>query len=79
MAAKAPIKELYPGGAVARLDDGIVTRIEPRPDYAQVAEACGALGITVTEPAEVEAALRRGLDEAEHGRSAVVNVVLASI
>jgi acetolactate synthase I/II/III large subunit len=79
MAAKAPIKDLYPGGAVARLDDGIVTRIEPRPDYARVAEACGALGITVAEPTEVEPALRRGMAEVEHGRSAVVNVMLASI
>lgn len=79
LAAKAPIKDLYPGGAVARLDDGIVTSMEPRPDYARIAEACGAWGVTVTEPAEVEPALRAGLDETEHGRSAVVNVILDRI
>jgi acetolactate synthase-1/2/3 large subunit len=79
LAAQAPVKDLYPGGAVERLNDAIVTRVQPRPDYARVAEACGALGITVADPAEVEQALRRGLDEVEHGRSALVNVVLANI
>jgi acetolactate synthase-1/2/3 large subunit len=79
LAAQAPVKSLYPGGAVERLDDAIVTRIQPRPGYARVAEACGALGITVTDPAEVEPALRRGLDEVEHGRSALVDVILANI
>ena len=79
LAAQAPIKDLFPGGAVERLDDAIVPRIQPRPDYARVAEACGALGITVSEPAEVQPALRKGLDAVEHGRSAVVNVILANI
>ena len=79
LAAKAPIKDLYPGGAVARLDDGIVTSMEPRPDYARVAEACGALGLTVTDPADVEAALRTGIRETQQGRSVVVNVILDHI
>jgi thiamine pyrophosphate-dependent acetolactate synthase large subunit-like protein len=64
---------------VERLDDGIATSIEPRPDYARVAEACGALGLTVSNPGEVEAALRTGLHEIEQGRSVVVNVILGHI
>ena len=64
-AAKDPVMGLYPGGAVQRLGDGIVTRIDPAPDYAAVASACGAYGATVREPAEVEATLRR-----DAGRSA---------
>ena len=79
LAAHASIKDLYPGGAVERLDDAIVTRVQPRIDYARVAEACGALGITVADPAEVQPALRKGLDEVERGRSALVNVILANI
>jgi acetolactate synthase-1/2/3 large subunit len=79
LAAQAPIKDLYPNGAVERLNDAIVTRIRPRVDYARVAEACGALGITVTDPAQVQPELRRAIDEVEHGRSAVVDIILADI
>ena len=79
LAAQAPVDGSLPGGAVERLNDAMVTRIQPRPDYARIAEACGALGITVRRPAEVEPALRRALDEVEHGRSAVVDMMLGAI
>ena len=62
-----------------RANDGIVTAFSPAPDYAKVAEACGAFGVTVREPAELQPALRRALDEVQHGRSAVVDAVLAAI
>lgn len=79
-ASKRPIvDELYPGGAVARADDGIVTAIRPSPDFAAVAEACGAYGATVRDPATVQATLRRALDEVKGGRSAVVNAILQAI
>jgi acetolactate synthase-1/2/3 large subunit len=78
-ASKAPISNLYPNGAVVRSNDAVVTSFEPAPDYAQIAEACGAFGITVTEPGELEASLRRALDEVQHGRSAVVNAILRKI
>lgn len=77
-ASKRPIiDELYPAGAVARSLSGVVTEIDPSPDYARVAQACGAFGINVAEPVELEAALRRALDEVQHGRCAVVNAILA--
>ncbi len=78
-ASKAPVADLYPDGAVVRADDGVVTAIQPRPDYAKVAEACGAFGATVTDPAELQATLKRALDEVQHGRSAVVDAVLRPI
>jgi len=78
-ASKRPIGELYPNGAVVHADDGIVTAFEPAPDYAQIAQACGAFGARVTEPGELEGVLRRALDEVEHGRSAVVDAILRPI
>jgi acetolactate synthase I/II/III large subunit len=46
------------------------------PDFAAMAEACGAAGIRVTDPAEVEAALRQGL-AATRSRPALVEVMVA--
>ena len=46
------------------------------PDFAAMAEACGAEGIRVDEPAEVESALRRGL-AATRDRPALVEVMVA--
>lgn len=78
-ASVAPIPTLYPGGAVERLGDGLVTAINPAPDYARVAEACGAFGVCVREPGDLQPALRRALDEVEHGRCAVVDAVLKPV
>ncbi len=78
-ASKAPVADLYPDGAVVRADDGVVTAIDPRPDYARIAEACGAFGATVRDPAELQTTLKRALDEVQHGRSAVVDAVLKAI
>jgi acetolactate synthase-1/2/3 large subunit len=75
----APIPELYPGGAVQRLGHGVVTAIQPAPDYARVAEACGAFGVSVRAPGDLQPALRRALDEVAHGRCAVVDAVLQPI
>jgi acetolactate synthase-1/2/3 large subunit len=45
------------------------------PDYAKMAEAFGAMAITVTEPSELEPALERALAENAAGHSVVVDVV----
>jgi thiamine pyrophosphate-dependent acetolactate synthase large subunit-like protein len=42
-----------------------------------LAESCGALGVTLREPGEVEAGLRAAVEAVKSGRSAVVDVVLA--
>jgi acetolactate synthase-1/2/3 large subunit len=46
------------------------------PNFADIAKACGAEGIRVTEPDEVESALRQGL-AATRERPALVEVVVA--
>lgn len=78
-AAQEPIRTLFPGGAVDRADDGVVTKIAPRPDYAKAADAAGALGFRLERPEEVLDVLRRAVDEVRGGRSVVVHVVLAGI
>jgi thiamine pyrophosphate-dependent acetolactate synthase large subunit-like protein len=48
--------------------------IDPPPDYAILASASRAFGITVDKPAELRAALDRAIAEVEGGRAAVVDV-----
>ncbi|MGH9782871.1 MAG: thiamine pyrophosphate-dependent enzyme, partial [Terriglobia bacterium] len=45
------------------------------PDFAQIARACGAEGIRVADPGEVEDALRQGLAATRH-RPALVEVMM---
>ncbi len=46
------------------------------PDFAEIARACGADGIRVTDPKDVEAALRQGLAATRH-KPALVEVMVA--
>jgi acetolactate synthase-1/2/3 large subunit len=78
-ASRLPVRGLYPEGAAVRTANYMATDIDPPPDYAKVAEACGALGVTLREPGDVEAGLRRAVDAVLHGQSAVVDVVLAPV
>ena len=48
--------------------------IEPSPDYARIAEACGCYGIKVEDPSEVKKALRDALEQVRAGSPAVVDV-----
>jgi acetolactate synthase-1/2/3 large subunit len=50
----------------------------PIPDYAKMAEAFGAVAITVTDSSELQSALERALAENTAGRSVVVDVVCDS-
>ena len=54
------VDEYYPDGAARRAGDYTGGRFDPNPDHAREAEACGALGFTVSTPDELLAALRRG-------------------
>jgi acetolactate synthase I/II/III large subunit len=78
-ASKMPVADLYPNGAVVDSNDGIVTAIDPSPDYAQIARSCGAFGATVRDPRELQPTLRRALAEVKDGRSAVVDAVIRPI
>ena len=48
--------------------------IKPPPDYALVAQACGAYGRMVEDPADVMPALKDALDQVHRGRLAVLDV-----
>jgi acetolactate synthase-1/2/3 large subunit len=76
-ASRVPLRGLYPDGAAVRTGNYMATDIQPPPDYAKVAESCGALGVTLREPGEVEAGLRAAVEAVRSGRSAVVDVILA--
>ncbi len=53
--------------------------IEPPPDYALVAQACGAYGRTVEDPADVLPALREALEQVRNGKLAVLDVKIERI
>ncbi len=51
--------------------------IKPPPDFALIAQACGAYGRMVEDPADVRPALREALDQIRLGRLAVLDVRIA--
>jgi acetolactate synthase-1/2/3 large subunit len=48
--------------------------IVPSPDYALIAQACGAWGRKVEDPAELITVLKEGLEQVRQGRPALVDV-----
>ncbi len=62
--------------AKANYDGGY---FDPPIDFAKEAEAAGAYGENVTDPGEVEPALRRGLERIRAGQPAVISVWLARL
>lgn len=51
--------------------------ISPPPNYAGIAQACGAYGRTVEEPSDILPALKEALAQVRAGKSAVLDVKLA--
>ena len=49
---------------------------DPPIDFAKEAEAAGAHGETVRDPAELDAALARGLEQVRNGKPALVSIWL---
>ncbi len=74
------INSVYGAGdsyaAKANYDGGY---FDPPIDFAKEAEAAGAYGENVTDPAQVEPALRRGLERIRKGQPAVISVWLARL
>jgi acetolactate synthase-1/2/3 large subunit len=70
--------QFYPDGYSVRggLEAGY---FDPPMDFAKEAEAAGAYGENVKDPAEVGPALRRGLQQIRNGTSAVISVWLPKI
>lgn len=77
-ASRLPVFELFPDGVSAARAEAIGTRFRFAPDFAAVARACHAHGESVDDRGDLVPALRRGLDALESGRSAVVEVRIAS-
>ncbi len=48
----------------------------PSPNYAMIAEACGAYGQTVEEPAQLKAAMEAALERVRNGQAALIDVRL---
>ena len=68
---------LYPDGAAAGVDPMPLTSFGPSPRYADMAEAAGAWGKRIENPADVEPALREAFERTEAGQAAVLEVVTA--
>jgi acetolactate synthase-1/2/3 large subunit len=69
--------DIYPDGQAAGAGNHTLplTQFRSSPDYAALAAACGAHGETVRDPADLEGALRRALEQNAGGRAALVDVV----
>jgi acetolactate synthase-1/2/3 large subunit len=69
------VASVYPDGYAAKggYEGGY---FDPPIDFAREAEACGAYGENVRDPAEVAPALKRGLEQIRNGRPAVISVWL---
>jgi acetolactate synthase I/II/III large subunit len=66
----------FPSGYALRENNPYGRVIEPTPDYAALAPAFGAHGECVSEPGQLEPAIRRGIDAVQQGRLALLDVRL---
>lgn len=71
-AVKEATLRVYPAGA-AKGSGEFGSTYGPAMDFAKIAEACGAHGELVAEPAAVDGAIKRCLDAVRSGRSAVLH------
>jgi acetolactate synthase-1/2/3 large subunit len=69
--------DIYPGGATASSEGAPLTKFGASPNYAMMAEACGAHGETVTDPGKLADALERGFECNRNGQTAVIDVITA--
>ena len=66
---------LYPDGAASSANQAPLTYLDPAPEYHKIVEACDGYGEEVKDPADLTAALERGLKSVEiDKRQAVINV-----
>jgi acetolactate synthase-1/2/3 large subunit len=73
-AVKEAVLRVYPDGSAAQANE-FQSRLQGRErHFEQVAQAFGAYGECVSDPAKVDAAITRCLDEVDNGRAALLNV-----
>ena len=73
---KLGYQRLYPEGQAVRQDTYHGVNITPAPDYTRIAEAFGAGGERLSNPSEVEPALKRALARLEEGKTTLLDVIL---
>ena len=76
---KNDVGNYYPQGNAVKAGEVIGTRIAPAPDYTLLARAYGGVGEVVEKPADVRAALQRGIAAVRKGRLALLDVRLKPV
>jgi acetolactate synthase-1/2/3 large subunit len=79
LSQKRDVSNYYPQGTAAKAGRVIGTPIAPAVDYAKLAQAYGGYGEKVTNPADVRAAIDRGLQAVAKGQLALLDMTLAPI
>jgi acetolactate synthase-1/2/3 large subunit len=79
MSQKTGVPKYYPEGWAVKTDNFSGLHIGPAPEYSKIIEAFGGYGERVDDPAEVEAAIRRGLDALKKGQSAMLDMRLKPV
>jgi acetolactate synthase I/II/III large subunit len=79
LSQKLDVVREYPEGWAVRSKQFAGLSIAPRPDYPALARAFGGYGETVERPADVRAALQRGLGAVAKGNLALIEMVLAPL
>ena len=75
-ATLSTVRELYPDGVAHQTSNFPGTDLSPSPQFELTAQACGAYAERVDDPADLPAALQRGLKAVkEEGRQALLNVI----
>ena len=75
-AVKQGLLRGYSDSYSARTETWLGIDLPQLPAFEKIAEACGAYGERVEDPAEIGSALKRGLARVKDGQTAVLNVIV---
>ena len=74
-AVERATRMVYPDGHAAREDSFSFSELQPALDYEAICTAAGGLGERVDDPADLPAAIERGLKAVADGRQALLNLI----
>lgn len=66
---------MYPNGRAANSELMPLVGLGPSPEFEKIMQACGGYGERVEDPADLVAALQRGLEAIAAGKPALINVI----